>query len=82
MAKHLRDSSYRGAKELGHGQNYLYPHHSTDGYVLQEYLGVDRVYYIPTDRGFEAELQRRLKNLKAPGPQGDKDQTPSNPDHE
>ena len=82
VPKHLRDSSYRGAKELGHRQNYLYPHDSADGYVLQEYLGVDRVYYIPTDRGFEAELQRRLKNLKAPGPQGDKDQTSSNPDHE
>ena len=82
VPKHLRDSSYRGAKELGHGQNYLYPHDSADGYVLQEYLGVDRVYYIPTNRGFEAELQRRLKNLKARGPRGDKDQTPSNPDHE
>ncbi len=82
VPKHLRDSSYRGAKELGHGQNYLYPHDSADGYVLQEYLGVDRVYYIPTNRGFEAELQRRLKNLKARGPHGDKDQTSSNPDHE
>ncbi len=82
VPKHLRDASYRGAKDLGHGQNYLYPHDSTDGYVLQEYLGIDRVYYKPTDHGFEAELQRRLKNLAARGRQGDEDQAPSHPDHE
>ncbi len=61
---HLRDASYQGAAALGHGQNYVYPHDSADGYVPQEYLGVDRVYYAPTDRGREAEIARRLAELK------------------
>ena len=60
VPKHLRDSSYPGAKALGHGEKYQYPHDSADGYVLQEYLGVDRVYYIPTDRGYEAAVKKRL----------------------
>src|SRR5881296_3003000 len=35
---HLRDTSYRGAKRLGHGQGYLYPHDHPGGHVRQEYL--------------------------------------------
>ena len=60
VPKHLRDSSYPGAKALGHGEKYQYPHDPADGYVLQEYLGVDRVYYIPTDRGYEAAVKKRV----------------------
>jgi putative ATPase len=60
VPKHLRDAHYFDAKKLGHGENYVYPHDSADGYAPQEYLGVDRVYYTPTDRGFEAEIRRRL----------------------
>ena len=60
VPKHLRDSSYPGAKALGHGEKYQYPHDPADGYVLQEYLGVDRVYHIPTDRGYEATVKKRL----------------------
>jgi putative ATPase len=60
---HLRDASYRGAASLGHGQNYDYPHDHADAYTDQDYLGVDRVYYSPTDRGHEAEIRRRLGEL-------------------
>ncbi len=64
----LRDSHYRGSKSLGHGENYHNPHHSADGYVPQEYMGneqgLDRVYYKPTDRGFEREIKRNLQQLK------------------
>lgn len=66
---HLRDSHYPGSKQLGHGQGYEYSHESQDGIAAQDYLGVDRQYYRPTDRGFEQELaqrweeiQKRLKN--------------------
>lgn len=48
---HLRDASYRGAAALGHGQNYQNPHDSADGYQSQEYLGVERVYYVPGEPG-------------------------------
>jgi putative ATPase len=62
VPKHLRDSHYAGAASLGHGENYVYPHDSADAYVDQDYLGVDRVYYRPTDRGFEQELRRRASS--------------------
>ncbi|MEX0824791.1 MAG: replication-associated recombination protein A [Pirellulaceae bacterium] len=60
VPKHLRDAHYAGAGERGHGEGYQSAHHAEDGVARQEYLGVDRVYYEPTERGFEAELRQRL----------------------
>lgn len=62
---HLQDSHYKGAEQLGHGEGYQYAHHSEEGWVDQDYLGVDRSYYRPVDRGFESQLQQRLETLKA-----------------
>jgi putative ATPase len=62
---HLRDKSYRGAERLGHGEGYQYSHDSPDGIAAQDYLGVEREYYRPVDRGFEQELARRLEQIRA-----------------
>jgi putative ATPase len=62
---HLRDSHYAGAKRLGHGKGYEYSHNAEGGVAAQEYLGVQREYYRPTDRGFEAELAERLAAIRA-----------------
>ncbi len=62
---HLRDSHYQGAEQLGHGQGYQYAHAAPDGVAAQDYLGVERVYYRPVDRGAEAEIGRRLAALRA-----------------
>ncbi len=64
VPKHLRDSHYRGAGEFGHGEGYKYAHNYEGGYVEQEYLPEDRRYYEPTDRGYEAEIQERMKMLR------------------
>jgi putative ATPase len=61
---HLRDAHYSGAKRLGHGQGYQYAHDAPEGWVDQDYLGVDREYYQPVDRGLEAELRRRLDEFR------------------
>jgi putative ATPase len=61
---HLRDAHYQGAKRLGHGEGYQYSHDAPEGWVDQDYLGVDRKYYEPVDRGFESELRRRLEELR------------------
>tara|TARA_B100000029_G_scaffold444787_1_gene464791 strand:+ start:1325 stop:2644 length:1320 start_codon:yes stop_codon:yes gene_type:complete len=61
---HLKDSHYPGAQRLGHGQGYEYAHDGEDGWVDQDYLGVDRTYYEPTGRGHEAEMKQRLEELK------------------
>lgn len=62
---HLRDANYPGAKRLGHGQGYQYAHDHPDGIAAQDYLGVERIYYRPTDRGFERELAKRLETIRA-----------------
>jgi putative ATPase len=62
---HLRDAHYRGAKQLGHGQGYHYAHDAEGGVAAQDYLGVEREYYRPVDRGFEQELANRLTQIRA-----------------
>lgn len=64
VPKSLRDAHYSGAKDLGHGAGYQYAHNSEDGVAAQDYLGVDRTYYEPVDRGFESELRERLATIK------------------
>ncbi len=61
---HLRDRHYAGAKRLGHGEGYQYAHDQPDAVAAQDYLGVERQYYRPTDRGFERELAARLKGIR------------------
>ncbi len=58
---HLRDKHYAGAEKLGHGQGYEYPHDQPGGYVEQEYLGVDKKFFFPTDRGWEGQQKQRLQ---------------------
>lgn len=61
---HLRDGHYQGAERLGRGVGYEYPHDAADGWIPQEYLGVDRLYYQPVDRGREAPLLKKLTELR------------------
>ena len=64
---HLRDTSYRGAKRLGHGKGYQYPHDHPAGYVPQEYLpegAASGPYYEPTDHGYEARVRERIRRWK------------------
>lgn len=61
---HLRDGHYKGAERLGHGIGYQYPHDVADGWIPQDYLGVDRRYYEPVDRGREAPILKRLTELR------------------
>jgi putative ATPase len=68
VPKHLRDGHYSGAKSLGHGVDYQYAHNSDKGWVDQDYLGVDKTYYQPTDRGHEHRIRKFLAWLKNPQP--------------
>ncbi len=61
----LRDSHYASARRLGHGEGYQYSHNAPDGVAAQDYLGIDREYYHPVDRGFERELAARLESIRA-----------------
>jgi putative ATPase len=69
---HLRSANYRGAKELGHGAGYKYPH-ATGGWVPQQYLPErlsGRRYYVPI-RGVESKLAARLEEIRRRAASGD-----------
>jgi putative ATPase len=67
VPKHLRDAHYPGAKRLGHGKGYKYPHDDTLGVLAQQYppdeLKTVR-YYEPTEHGNEREVSARLAKLR------------------
>src|SRR5699024_2292227 len=64
---HLRDAHYAGAKRLGHGKGYLFPHNDPRGVVTQQYLP-DALrgtrYYAPTNHGAEREVADRLEKIR------------------
>jgi putative ATPase len=64
VPRHLQDKHYAGAKRLGHGQGYAYSHDAADGIAAQDYLGVEKRYYEPVDRGFERDLAERLAAIR------------------
>ena len=64
----LKDSHYSGAKKMGFGEGYKYPH-DYGGYVKQQYLpdnlyreGVK--YYKPTENGSEKSFKKYLNELE------------------
>lgn len=61
VPKALRDGHYKGAKQLGHGEGYQSAHNSDTGFVDQDYLGVDKTYYHPTDRGYEQTIRQYMQ---------------------
>jgi putative ATPase len=65
---HLRDAHYPGAKRLGHGDGYVYPHDLPEGIAAQRYAPdavAGRTYYEPTNHGMEARFSERLGRIRA-----------------
>jgi len=58
---HLRDTHYKGAQKLGHGEGYQYAHDYEGGYVPQAYLPEGKRYYQPTENGHERRVKERLE---------------------
>ena len=67
VPKHLRDAHYPGAKRLGHGKGYKYPHDDELGVLEQQYLPNElksAIYYEPTEHGNERDVSARLAKLR------------------
>jgi putative ATPase len=65
---YLKDNSYGGKEDKKQSALYKYPH-NYGGYVEQQYLPdslKDKVYYTPSDNGYEAEVKniRKKKGKK------------------
>jgi len=65
VPEHLRDAHYKGAQRLGHGEGYQYAHDHPGHFVAQDYLGVDKRYYEPTEQGIEKKIKERLDQWRA-----------------
>lgn len=67
VPRHLKDSHYHGAKQLGRGVEYKYPHHSPSGWVKQQYLPnsiKNKQYYYPKSTGkFEKAMKQVYENI-------------------
>lgn len=63
---HLRNAPTPLMKKEGYAEGYLYPHDYNDNFVEQQYLPQslkDRVYYWPSESGFEKNLKERLQQI-------------------
>ncbi len=64
---HLRNAPTKLMKELNYARNYRYAHDEPEGVADMQCLPpahADRTFYKPTDRGFEAEVRKRLQEWK------------------
>jgi putative ATPase len=67
VPSHLRDAHYPGAKRLGHGKGYVYPHDLPEGIVAQQYApdAVNgRTYYEPSSHGMESRFAERARLIR------------------
>ena len=64
---HLRNAPTKLMSNLGYGKEYLYPHDFADAVVGQGYLPDQldgRIYYSPSDRGYEARIREYLDRVR------------------
>jgi len=64
---HLRNPSYWGAKKMGYGKDYKYPHSYEGHFVVQDYLPKEllgKVFYEPTEEGEEKKIKERLEKWR------------------
>lgn len=64
---HLRNAPTKFMKDAGFGKGYKYAHDFEGGIVGQQNLPDNingRQYYVPTDRGFERDLSRRIERIR------------------
>lgn len=64
---HLKDAHYLGAKNLGRGVDYKYPHDYKNNYVKQQYLPDEiknKKYYIPGHNKNEMAFNNYWENIK------------------
>jgi len=70
---HLRDAHYRGARSIGHGVGYDYPHDDPRGWAPQEHRPPEtagRVYYEPSAHGEEPAIEERMRAMRTEGGTG------------
>ena len=64
---HLRNAPTKLMKGLGYGKGYRYAHDYEQENINQQHMPdvlTERRYYVPTGRGYEKDIQERMKKRK------------------
>ena len=64
---HLRNAPTPLMRKLGYGEDYLYPHDYEGAVTAQTYRPEKiegRIYYLPSERGYEARLREYLDRVR------------------
>jgi len=72
VPKYLRGT---GSKLFGEGDGYKYAHDYEGGYVPQAYLPEGRIYYEPTENGFERRVKERMDYWRSLFKQANKEES-------
>jgi len=67
VPQHLQDGN-RDARDLHHGEGYVYPHAESGHHVGQQYLPtalLGTYFYSPSEQGYEAQVKDRLARWRA-----------------
>jgi putative ATPase len=76
---HLKSAHPWQARRLGHGRGYQYPHDDPRGWLEQEYRPPEvsgRVYYEPSEHGYEREVAERIGRRSSQLPKLEKSSKP------
>ncbi len=76
---HLKSAHPWQARKLGHGRGYQYPHDDPRGWIEQDYRPPEvagRVYYEPSQHGYEREVAERIGERQSDLPKLEKSSAP------
>jgi putative ATPase len=62
---HLKSANYKGASRLGAGIGYKYPHNYKDHYIDQQYFTGNKIFFFPSEEGYEKIFKKRLSKRRS-----------------
>ncbi len=65
VPSHLKSANYKGAERLGAGIGYKYPHNYKEHFVDQQYMINNKVFFFPSDQGYEKIFKKRLSKRRS-----------------
>ncbi|MCK5426312.1 MAG: replication-associated recombination protein A [Thermodesulfovibrionia bacterium] len=65
VPSHLKSANYKGASRLGAGTGYKYPHNYKDQYVEQQYVAGNKMFFFPSEQGYEKIFKKRLSKRRS-----------------
>ncbi|MBI5099083.1 MAG: replication-associated recombination protein A [Nitrospirae bacterium] len=65
VPSHLKSANYKGAARLSAGIGYKYPHNYKGHFVDQQYMINNKVFFFPSDQGFEKIFKKRLSKRRS-----------------